>query len=203
MESSEIVFIFLPLLYLIMWLKTSQKNFENIYIFEIWWLFFVKGVKTHFGKMPLKWCIFKNDFHKYCLLIGIVLNSYTLYCIWRILQQFIRTLTCKIRQYLLPWIDVLQAHRLDLFLAEVNSTLQNKNSYHIFKMVIFSKIFDDFISYIIRWNAGKKMNPISEHFIKQKFEFKSGCIVFNLSDVIGSQIHGSQLMPNLLNPSWS
>ena len=95
MKSSGIVFIFLPLLYLIMWLKTSQKNFEKISIFEIWWLFFFKGVKTHFGKMPLKWCIFKNDFHKYCLLIGIVLNIYTLYCIWRILQQFVRTLTCK------------------------------------------------------------------------------------------------------------
>ena len=62
--------------------------------------------------------------------------------------------------------------------------IQKKNSWDFYKMVIFSKIFDEVISYIIRWNAGKQINPISEHFIKQKFEFKSGCIVFDLSDVM-------------------
>ena len=34
MKSSEIVFIFLPAFYLIMWLMTSQKNFEKKKHFE-------------------------------------------------------------------------------------------------------------------------------------------------------------------------
>ena len=79
------------------------------------------------------------------------------------------------------------------------STPRKKNSYHIFKMVILSKIFDDVKSYVIRWNAGKKINPISEHFIKQKFEFKSGCIVFHLSDVSSIRdCHTTFLVKNTL-----
>ena len=83
--------------------------------------------------------------------------------------------------------------------------LRRKNSFHIFKMVIFSKIFDFVISYIIRWSAGKKINPISDHFIKQKFEFKLGCIVFNLSDVttisdLPKQFLACVHSPSLFNP---
>ena len=39
-KSSEIVFIFLPAFYLIIWLMTSPKNFEKIAILKIWQLFF-------------------------------------------------------------------------------------------------------------------------------------------------------------------
>ena len=41
-KSSEIVFIFIPAFYLIIWLMTSPKNFEKIAILKIWQLFFFK-----------------------------------------------------------------------------------------------------------------------------------------------------------------
>ena len=60
MKSSEIVFIFLPAFYLIIWLMTSPKNFEKISILKIWQLVFFWGVKIYFGKFLLKWCIFRH-----------------------------------------------------------------------------------------------------------------------------------------------
>ena len=48
-KSSEIVFIFIPAFYLIIWLMTSPKNFEKIAILKIWQLFFFWGVKTNIG----------------------------------------------------------------------------------------------------------------------------------------------------------
>ena len=39
-------------------------------------------------------------------------------------------------------------------------------------MAIFSKFFGDAMSHILGQNAGKKINTISELFIKQKIEFK-------------------------------
>ena len=52
---------FLPALYLIMYLMKPWKNFEKIAILKIWELVYFWGVKTHFGKLPLKWCIFRHE----------------------------------------------------------------------------------------------------------------------------------------------
>ena len=59
-KSSEIVFIFLPAFYLIIWLMTSPKNSEKISILKIWQLVFFWVVKIYFGKFLLKWCIFRH-----------------------------------------------------------------------------------------------------------------------------------------------
>ena len=59
MKSSENIF-FLPALYLIMYLMKSWKDFENIAILKIWELVYFWGVKTRFGKLPMKWCIFRT-----------------------------------------------------------------------------------------------------------------------------------------------
>ena len=50
MKSSEIVLIFLPALYLIIWLIKFPKNFEKIPILKIWQLVFFWGVKTYWGE---------------------------------------------------------------------------------------------------------------------------------------------------------
>ena len=60
MKSSEIVFIFLPAFYLIIWLMTLPKNFEKISILKIQQLVFFWGIKIYFGKFLLKWCIFRH-----------------------------------------------------------------------------------------------------------------------------------------------
>ena len=83
-KNSKIDFIYLPAFYLIMWLMTSSKNFEKIIILKKWQLVFFWGVKTYFGEIPLKWCIFRHEifyFHQYCSLIVIVLTKCSLYYI--------------------------------------------------------------------------------------------------------------------------
>ena len=45
---------------LIIWLMKSPNSFEKIAILKIWQLFFILCVKTYFGILPLKWCIFRN-----------------------------------------------------------------------------------------------------------------------------------------------
>ena len=60
-KSSENDFIFLPAYYLIIWLMKAKKNFEKIAILKTQGLVSFWGVKTHFGKMPLKWCIFRHE----------------------------------------------------------------------------------------------------------------------------------------------
>ena len=45
-------------------------------------------------------------------------------------------------------------------------TPQKETSSHFFNMAIFSKSFLAFMRHIIRWNAGKKINPLSELFSK-------------------------------------
>ena len=52
---------------------------------------------------------------------------------------------------------------------------QKKNTSHIFKIDIFSKFFGDVMSHIIRWNAGKKTNPIFELFNEQKLNLNMYC----------------------------
>ena len=54
-------FISLLAFHLIIWLMKSPKNFEKTSILKIWWLVFFRGVKTHFGEIPLKLCIFSHE----------------------------------------------------------------------------------------------------------------------------------------------
>ena len=68
MKSSENKFFSLPVFYLIMWLMKASKNFEKIFILKAWELISFEGVKTHFGKLALKSCIFmheKKDFKQH------------------------------------------------------------------------------------------------------------------------------------------
>ena len=44
-----------------MWLMKASKNFEKIFILKIWELVSIWGVKTHFGLLPPKWCIFSHE----------------------------------------------------------------------------------------------------------------------------------------------
>ena len=59
-KSSKLGFIFLPAFYLFMWLMKSSNSFEKIAIQEIWQLVFFWVIKTYFGILPLKWCIFRH-----------------------------------------------------------------------------------------------------------------------------------------------
>ena len=64
-KSSENDFIFLPALYLIMWLMKVKKNFEKIAILKTRELVSFWGVKTHFGKM-MHFQAWKNqDYNQY------------------------------------------------------------------------------------------------------------------------------------------
>ena len=44
-----------------MLLMKLPKNFEKIAISKMWELVSFWGVKTHFGNLPLKWCIFRYE----------------------------------------------------------------------------------------------------------------------------------------------
>ena len=61
MKTSENIFIFSPVFYLIMCLMKAPKNFEKIAILKTQELVSFWGVKTHFGKLALKWCIFRHE----------------------------------------------------------------------------------------------------------------------------------------------
>ena len=61
MKSSGNHFIFLPVFYLIMWVMKASKNFGKIAILKIWELISLWDVKTYFGKLALKWCIFRHE----------------------------------------------------------------------------------------------------------------------------------------------
>ena len=60
MKSSKNNFIFLLLFYLIMCLMKASKNFGKIAILKILKLISSWGVKIHFGKLALKWCILRH-----------------------------------------------------------------------------------------------------------------------------------------------
>ena len=61
MKSSENDFIFSPAFYLIMCPMKAQKIFLKIFIFKTVELVSFWCVKTHFGKLPMKWCIFRHN----------------------------------------------------------------------------------------------------------------------------------------------
>ena len=60
-KSSENDLIFSAAFYLIMCLMKAPKNFEKIVILKTWELVSFEGVKNHFGKLALKWCIFRHE----------------------------------------------------------------------------------------------------------------------------------------------
>ena len=59
-KSSRNNFIFLPVICLMYFMKSS-KNFGKKAILKTWELISLGGVKTYFGKVALKWCIFSNE----------------------------------------------------------------------------------------------------------------------------------------------
>ena len=61
MKSSKSNFIFLPVFYLIIWVMKAPKNFGKITVLKIWELITLGSVKTHFGKIALKWCNFRHE----------------------------------------------------------------------------------------------------------------------------------------------
>ena len=61
MKSSKKYSIFSCACYLIIWLMISPKSLKKKGVLKIWQLVFLRGVKTHFGKLPLKWCIFIHE----------------------------------------------------------------------------------------------------------------------------------------------
>ena len=93
-KSSEYGFIFLLAFYLIMCLMEAKKNFEKIAILKTRELVSFYGVKTHFGQIALKWCIFRHEKRK--ILTNII---------WQLLIQlrFIHTKHLK----LTIWISFL------------------------------------------------------------------------------------------------
>ena len=60
-KSSGNNFIFLPVFYLTICLMKTSKYFEKMVILKIWELVSLGGAKTHFGKIALKWCIFRHE----------------------------------------------------------------------------------------------------------------------------------------------
>ena len=58
---SEFFFILSSAFTLIIRIMISPKNFGKIAILKIWWLVFFWVVKTYFGILPLKWCIFRHE----------------------------------------------------------------------------------------------------------------------------------------------
>ena len=71
------------------------------------------------------------------------------------------------RQLLFPWINISMTNQA-FFSPKWVLPPQKKNTSHIFKIDIFSKFFGDVMSHIIRWNAGKKINTVSELLFKNK-----------------------------------
>ena len=61
MKSSKNNSIFLLVFSLIMCFMKTPKNFGKIAILKIWELISLRGLKTHFGKLALKWCIFRHE----------------------------------------------------------------------------------------------------------------------------------------------
>ena len=61
-KISKKYFIFSSAFYLIMCLMKSPKNFEKIFILKKWQQVSFCCTKTDFGEIPLKRCIFRNEF---------------------------------------------------------------------------------------------------------------------------------------------
>ena len=79
MKSSGNHFIFLPVFYLIRWVMKASKFFGKIAILKIWVLISSWDVKTYFGKLGLKWCIFRHE-KKIFYLFTCISFAFVSYC---------------------------------------------------------------------------------------------------------------------------
>ena len=109
-RSSHKIF-FLTVFYLIMWLMKVSKNFGKIAILKILKLISSWGVKIHFGKLALKWCICRHE-----IIIFSCLKMH------------------HFRAILPKWVLISP--------KEISSP--------IFKMAIFPKFFEAFMTQVIR-----------------------------------------------------
>ena len=132
-KSSENNFVFLPVFYLIMWLRKASKNFGKMTIMKILDLISLGGVKTHFGKLALKWCICRHEifFFNWYYVIGfdpIKVLSY-LVCLNPNWIKSNNTLLAKILIF-----SCLEIHYFRASLPKWVLTLQKETGCHIFKI---------------------------------------------------------------------
>ena len=119
-ESSEIVFIFLPAFYLIIWLMTSPKNSEKISILKIWQLVFFWNVKIYFGKFLLEL------FSLFC-----IVSIWYFDHLWRPWHTQ-KTIFASMNEYF--------NDKLRLFLTEVSFNTPEENQLSYFQSGYFLKI---------------------------------------------------------------
>jgi hypothetical protein len=90
MKSSKNFFNFSPACCLIIWLMISSNFLEKKGILKIWQLVFLWDVKTHFGKLPLKWCIFIHEKKRFSTILpSNSYYSYKMYSLWYLHHVFI------------------------------------------------------------------------------------------------------------------
>ena len=109
MKSSKKIFIFSSACCLIIWFMISPKNFEKKGILKIWQQVFLRGVKTHFGKLLLKWCIFIHEKKRFSTILpSNNYYSYKMYSLWYLHHVFIILWGHNIfkRHILLPRINI-------------------------------------------------------------------------------------------------
>ena len=90
-------FILLSAFYLILWLMKSFNFFEKIAILKIGELVSFWGVKTYFGILPLKLCIFrhaKNWLSQIFSYNTYFLTKCDLYCLYMVFWSFFWTVIC-------------------------------------------------------------------------------------------------------------
>ena len=108
----------LPAFYRIIWHMTSSKSFDKIAILKIWQLVFFWGVKTHFGKLALKWYIFRHE--KKILCHNFWSN------IWSKWSQICERLLCSWRKNDQKWPFMNQ-----YFLQNWKNPDKQKNLFHV------------------------------------------------------------------------
>ena len=138
-KSSQNDFIFFPAFYLNMWVLTHQEIFKKYPFLKIWQLVFVWGVKTYFGKLTLKLCIFRHGkkliFTNTALwYILFSLNIVCIVCRWYF-DQFWRQ--CHIQKTIFASMNQYFNSKLSLFLTEVSFDTPEENQLSYFLKWIF------------------------------------------------------------------
>ena len=132
----------------------SPKNFEKMAILKIWEPVSFWGGKTHFGKTPLKSCIFRHDIF-FCL-YQYGCNSYiafakcSLYGILIMFWSFFATITYTKDNFCFQEA-IFQWQIKFIFYRSVLRHLRKKSAF----IAVFSKFFGDLMTHIIREYAGK------------------------------------------------
>ena len=136
------MFILLPAFYLIIWLMTSPKKFEKIFILKILQLVFLWGIKIYFDKFLLKWCSFRhgkiwfskimpfNSYHFHLMQSLLYLDD-ILIIFWDP-DVHKKTIFASINQYF--------NDKLSLFLTEVSFNTLEENQLIYFQNGYFFKI---------------------------------------------------------------